>query len=224
MRYDVIFTDIDNTLLDFNAGTRTSLQTLLAQFGRTLTPELLQRFLHINDALWRRYEQGEIEKSQIFSTRFQQYLGELGIETDYLAANAQYARGLQQSAVLLPGALELLDFLHSRCRLFAVTNGVTSTQLPRLKKSGLDRYFERVFISEQMGCKKPEHAFFDQVFQAIAPIDRTRCIILGDSLSSDMQGGRNAGIATCYLGKHTDDPRCDYCIRSLPEFRNVVEN
>lgn len=221
MKYDIILMDIDNTLLDFDAGTKESLQKLLAHFGLELTEQRLARFFEINNALWTAYEHGEIEKSFIFPTRFQQYLGEMGVETDFLAANGMYADGLKESAVLMPHAMELLEQLKGKVLLCAVTNGVTTTQMPRLEKSGLDRYFDGIFISEQMGCKKPEAAFFDKVFSAIGDPDRSRAILLGDSLTSDMQGGRNAGITTCYLGTDPDD-RCDHVIENLTEFLPVL--
>lgn len=223
MRYDVILMDIDNTLLDFHAGTKEALIGLLAGFGETLTPEREARFHVINDRLWTAYEHGEIPKSAIFQRRFAEFLGEMGIETDPLEANEIYARGLQQSAVLMPGCMELLNALQGRCRLFAVTNGVVTTQTPRLKKAGFGPYFEEIFISEAMGCKKPEKEFFDKCFDAIGPVDKRRCIILGDSLTSDMQGGRNAGIATCYLGEDTGDERCDFVISNLMEFLKILQ-
>lgn len=221
MKYDIVLMDIDNTLLDFHAGTRESLEKLLARFGLELTEARLARFFEINNALWTAYEHGEIEKSHIFSTRFGTYLGEMGVETDPLAANDLYSEGLRESAVLMPHTMELMEQLKGRVRLYAVTNAVTSTQNPRMKKSGLDRFFDQVFISEQMGCKKPEKAFFDKVFEAIGQPDRSRSIILGDSLTSDMQGGRNAGIATCYFGTDPDD-RCDYAIEDLRELLPIL--
>ena len=222
MAYDIIFMDIDNTLLDFNAGTADSLRQLLADFGLELTEARLQRFFTINDSLWTAYEHCEIEKSVIFPTRFQRFLGEMGVETDWLAANGRYADGLKQSAVLMPHAMELLDALKGKVPLYGVTNGVVTTQLPRLAKSRLDQYFDQVFISEAMGCKKPEKEFFDKVFDAIGNPDRSRCIILGDSLTSDMQGGRNAGIATCFFGDDPQDDRCDYVIGDLMDFLQVI--
>ena len=223
MAYDVILIDIDNTLLDFNAGTAVSLRQLLGDFGLELTEERLQQFFTINNSLWTAYEHGEIEKSFIFPTRFQRWLGDMGITTDWLAANERYAEGLRQSAVLMPRAMELLDALKGNYPLYAVTNGVVTTQKPRLQKSRLDQYFDQVFISEAMGCKKPEKEFFDKVFDAIGNPDKRRCIILGDSLSSDMQGGRNAGIATCFFGEDPKDDRCDYVIGDLMEFLDVLE-
>ena len=100
-------------------------------------------------------------------------------------------------------------------KLYAVTNGDTMTQEARLRTSGLGAYFDGVFISEQMGCKKPEPAFFDQVFAAIGPVNKKDCLLLGDSLTSDMQGGRNAGVDTCLLGRIEADPRCDYIVGDL---------
>lgn len=223
MRYDVILMDIDNTLLDFDAGTRDSLRALLARFGLELTAEREARFHVLNNALWQQYERGEIEKNVIFETRFAQFLGEMDVFMDPLEANEAYAEGLRHSAVLMPHCRELLDALRGRCRLFAVTNGVVTTQLPRLEQSGLNACFEQVFISEAMGCKKPEPEFFDKCFAAMGPVDKSRCLLLGDSLTSDMQGGRNAGIATCLLGKPTDDPRCDYVIQDLLELLPLLD-
>ena len=222
MKYDIILMDIDNTLLDFNAGTREALTGLLARFDLTLTPALEDRFHAINNRLWTAYEHGEIPKAEIFPTRFREFLGTLGIEMDSLEANAIFARGLQQSAVLIPGCMELLTALRGKYRLFAVTNGVVATQTPRLEKAGFLPFFEQVFISEAMGCKKPEKAFFDKCFRIIGPVDKSRCIILGDSLTSDMQGGRNAGITTCFLGQDTGDPRCDFVISNLMEFLAIL--
>lgn len=221
MAYDLIFMDIDNTLLDFHAATRSALTELLGEWGQTLTPELEGQFHRINNRLWAEYERGEIAKEAIFSRRFTEFLAPLGISADPLAANDRYAQGLRRSAVPMPHAMELLRLLHGRVRMFAVTNGVAATQAPRLEQAGLPQFFERIFISETMGCKKPERAFFDQVFAAIGPVDKSRCILLGDSLTSDMQGGRNAGIATCYYGADPDD-RCDYAITNLLDFAKIV--
>ena len=116
---------------------------------------------------------------------------------------------------------ELAPRLKGKVKLYAVTNGVTTTQTPRLEKSGLLPYFDGVFISEQMGCKKPEAEFFDKVFAAIGVSDRSRTVILGDSLTSDMQGGRNAGIKTCYFGTDPDD-RCDFSITDLTQFPSIL--
>ena len=107
--------------------------------------------------------------------------------------------------------------------MYIITNGNTHTQIPRLAQCGLAPFFKKNFISEEMGCRKPEKRFFDLVFQAIGPEKRDRAIVLGDSLTSDMQGGRNAGLPTCFCGDPAKaDSRCDYVIRSLSEFPAVL--
>lgn len=221
MPYKILLMDIDNTLLDFHAATREALTALLDPYHQSLTPALEARFHQINDRLWADYERGDIQKSEIFPRRFLEFLTPLGIDLDPLVANEQYAQGLRNSAVWMPHAKAMLDVLVGQVRMFAVTNGVASTQGPRLEKAGLPPYFEKIFVSETMGCKKPEKAFFDRVFAAIGPVDRGQCILLGDSLSSDMQGGRNAGIATCYYGTDPDD-RCDYAVTDLLDVIPIV--
>ena len=137
--------------------------------------------------------------------------------------NDLYVDGLKSKIFYKPNCMKFLDAVKGKYKLYALTNGVTLTQQVRLAKSGLEPYFERIFISEQMGCKKPEKEFFDKVFEAIGPVDKSRCIMLGDSLTSDMQGGRNAGIDTCFYGGKIEDPRCDYSICDLMELIPILE-
>ena len=125
----------------------------------------------------------------------------------------------------MPHCRELLEALHGKCRVYVVTNGDTFAQESRIARSVLAHLFDGVFISEQLGCRKPEKVFFDRVFSIIGDELRSRAILVGDSLSSDMQGGRNAGIATCYYGKAENaDDRCDYVIGDLLELLPIVEN
>ena len=218
MGYDVLLIDIDNTLLDFNAASGYAVEKVLTAHGVPYSAEKLTDFIRLNDGYWHRYERGEIEKSVIFENRFRDLLAMYGVHTeDPLGVNAMYADGLMEKIFYMPHCMEFLHAVRGKYRLYAVTNGVTKTQVSRLKTSGLGEYFDGVFISEQMGCKKPEKAFFDKVFAAIGPVDKSRCILLGDSLTSDMQGGRNAGIDTCLLGEPTDDARCDYVVQDLLE-------
>ena len=223
MGYSIILTDIDNTLLDFDRGSAAGVKNVMDYYGVAYSEERLQQYLAVNDGLWKRYERGEIEKEYIFQTRFRDFMAQFGVEADALFANDLYVEGLKSKIYYRPHCMEFLDAVKGKYKLYAVTNGVTLTQQVRLKKSGLDQYFDQVFISEQMGCKKPEKAFFDQVFAAIGPVDKADCILLGDSLTSDMQGGRNAGIATCLIGDATDDPRCDHVISDLMEFLPILE-
>lgn len=223
MGYSVILADVDNTLLDFDKGSAAGVKNVMDYYGVEYTEERLRQYLAINDTFWKQYERGEIEKHRIFEQRFAVFMAKFGVEAEPLFANDLYVEGLKSKIFYEPHCMEFLEAVKGRYKIYAVTNGVTLTQQVRLAKSGLNRYFDGVFISEQMGCKKPEKEFFDKVFAAIGPVDKKDCILLGDSLTSDMQGGRNAGIDTCYIGKATDDPRCDYVISDLMELLPILE-
>ena len=223
MAYKIILADVDNTLLDFDKGSAAGVKNVMDYYGVAYCEEHLQQYLALNDRLWKQYERGEIPKNRIFETRFRDFMAMFGVEAEPLFANDLYVEGLKSKIFYKPHCMEFLDAVKGKYKLYAVTNGVTLTQQVRFQKAGFEPYFDGVFISEQMGCKKPETIFFDQVFAAIGPVDKRECIMLGDSLTSDMQGGRNAGIDTCYIGPATDDPRCDYVISDLMELLPILE-
>ena len=150
--------------------------------------------------------------------RFRLLFGEAGFSADPVSMNRAYFRELGSRRNFMPHCEQALRLLHAKYRSFIVTNGNTDIQNRRIAASGMAQYFDRVFISEQMGCKKPDRLFYDKVFAAIGEDYRTCSIMIGDSLSSDMQGGRNAGIPTCLYGSHdASDPRCDYAVEDLLE-------
>lgn len=217
MSYSVLFLDIDNTLLNFTQGSLAGLRETMEEFGLEYSQEKLERYLAINNGLWEAFERGEIEKDDIYPTRFRRFLAEYGIDADPLVVNARYMEGLRANIFFMPHCMDFLNAVRGKLKLYAVTNGDTLTQEVRLKNSGIGAYFDGVFISEQMGCKKPEKIYFDKVFEAIGDVDRKEVLLLGDSLTSDMQGGRNAGVDTCRLGNAAGDPRCDYVIGDLME-------
>ena len=213
MRYDVVLIDIDDTLFDFRQSSFEALERAFARRDVSFTWEDMPAYEVYNDRLWRAFERGEIPKPLIFTERFRLYFAERGLDIDPEAFNHDYLLYLAEGYAFMPHCRELLEALHGKCRVYVVTNGDTFAQESRIARSGLAHLFDGVFISEQLGCRKPEKVFFD------------RAILVGDSLSSDMQGGRNAGIATCYYGKAENaDDRCDYVIGNLLELLPIVEN
>ena len=145
--------------------------------------------------------------------------------TDELSAAIDRALTLAEGRNFMPHCRELLQALHGKYLVVVVTNGDTYAQERRIEISGMAQYFDHVFISEQLGTKKPEKDFYDKVFQVIGPARREHAIMVGDSLSSDMQGGRNAGIPTCFYGKKENaDERCDYVIEDLLNLLPILEN
>ena len=225
MRFDVVLADMDNTLFDFNADSRQAVKATFERFGFPYSEEERELYFSINHQLWADFEQGRIEKSFIFPTRWQRYMDRRGLSGDPAEVNKYYMEQLAKGSNYMPDAHLLLKTLNDMgCKVCAATNGATHTQQPRLQRSGMLPYFHKVYISEQMGTQKPSREYFDLIFADLGEDKRKTAIVLGDSLSSDMQGGRNAGIATCFFGDPGQaDGRCDYVITELMQFVDIIK-
>ena len=224
MRFRAVLIDIDNTLFDFRESSYAALVEVFQPYGIDFTRENFKRYEVYNDRLWQQFERGEIQQSEIYHERFRLYLNEIGLQADPTEINKAYVQGLAKGYHFMPHCRELLETLHGKYKVFAVTNGDAFAQESRIARSGMAHLFDGIFISEHIGAQKPECAFFDKVFAAIGEEYRNCSIIVGDSLSSDMQGGRNAGIPTCFYGKKEKaDDRCDYVIDDLMQLPIILE-
>lgn len=223
LRYDVILADLDDTLFDFSASARQALAETLSAVGVPPTAALVDDYMAINQRWWERFERGEIPKDAIYVGRYAELFRRHAIDADPAAANERYKDRLWRQRNFKPGCRELLARLRPACRVYVITNGTTETQRLRIADSGLADQFDGVFISEELGSRKPERAFFDRVFDILGQELRPRAIVLGDSLTSDMQGGRNAGLPTCFYGDPARaDDRCDYVITDLLDFPRII--
>lgn len=193
-RYTTILFDVDGTLLDFDEAERRGVSAVMEQFGIAPTPALLKRYHEINQSYWKAFERGDIPKSKIFGSRYQQFFSEMGRTVDGMEAERLYREHLDTCAKPMDGALTLCAYLKERYDLYVVTNGVSQTQYSRLKLSGLDQYFTDVFVSEDAKSQKPQKEYFDYCFARIPEKDLTKMLIVGDSLTSDIRGGKNVGI------------------------------
>jgi 2-haloacid dehalogenase len=216
-----VFWDVDETLLDFGAAQRAALITLFSEFGLgPCTDAMVARYDAINHIFWQRLERGEITKPEVLIGRFEQFFSEYGIDPAVAVPfNDRYQLCLGDTIVHRDDCLRLLDFLKGKVRQYIVSNGTVIAQTKKLDRSGIGKRMDGVFLSEALGAEKPSLAFFDKVFAAIRPVDRREVMIVGDSLTSDMQGGMNAGIVTCwYNPKGTPAPegyRIDHVIKNL---------
>lgn len=197
-RYDILLFDADGTLLDFDRSEDEALKRALQQHGLAYTPSISRRYHEINDSLWKQLEQGQITRDYLQATRFATFLRELGSGESPVSFNLCYRQYLSESAHLIPGAFSLCEKLCSYYTMAIVTNGVAEVQRSRLARSGLNLLFEKVYISEEIGWQKPDKRFFDFVFSDMPIPDKSRVLLIGDSLTSDIQGGSNAGIDTCW--------------------------
>lgn len=208
--------DIDDTLFDFHRSSHAAIADACRVCGVPFSEAFFARYEAVDAGFWQRFERGEIEKETLYIERFRVLFAEFSITADPAAFNAAYFDSLGRQRYFMPHCEQVLPILHEKYRIFIVTNGKTDIQLSRIAVSGVEQYFDGVFISEQMDCKKPDRLFFDKVFATIGEELRPDSVIIGDSLTSDMQGGRNAGIRTCLYGSPSRaDGRCDYAIEDL---------
>lgn len=206
-KYSTLLLDADNTLLDFNAAERHSIKAACERFSIPFSEERATLYSKINLSLWKRHEKGEITRDQIKLFRFEEFIKTVGASVDPREMGAFYEATLATRGDLIPGAAELCRRLRPHYNMYMVTNGLATVQHSRLSASGLLPLFDRVFISEEYGSQKPEKAFFDRIFSEIKEKDKSRICIIGDSMSSDILFGINAGIDTCYFApKGADEP------------------
>lgn len=198
-KYTTLLFDADNTLLDFSLAETTAIKRVCDSFDIAYSEEIRRLYSDINDSLWKQLEKGQITRDIIKIRRFEQFTAALGCSADTRAMADTYIKALSECGMLLKGAKELCEALSKRFDMYIVTNGIATVQKSRLALCGLLPCFNGVFISEEMGSQKPEKRFFDAVFEAITEKDRRKICIIGDSLSSDIQGGINAGIDTCFF-------------------------
>lgn len=200
MKYTTIYFDLDNTLLDFYAAERNAIGKLLSDNGIQPKDEYIKLYSGINIKFWERFERGEIKREDIFEGRFAEFSKTIGVKVDTAKMSAHYFELLSNGHQVINGAENVLKYVKDKdYTVCVVTNGVAKTQHKRIAESGLSMYFDYVFISEDTGHQKPEKEYFDYVLSHTAEKDKNKILIIGDSQSSDILGGINFGIDTCWL-------------------------
>lgn len=226
-----VFIDIDNTLLSFSEYVRHTMQDGFAHFGlKRYEPYMYDIFAEENNKLWRRIEQGTLVFSELEKVRWNIIFARLGIDFDGTVFEKYFRRALYDSAIPMPYANEMLRYLSGKYILCAASNGPYDQQVHRLEIAGMKQYFDYIFISEKLGASKPSEEFFRQAFaelnsgrdEVIMPADT---IIIGDSLTSDIEGGRCYGMKTCFYnigGVESDNIEADYVINELNEVEGIL--
>ena len=226
-RYDIVLLDADNTLFDFNAAEAQALDAVLAEFGWPRDEGTKQTYLEINHALWSAFDRGEAEESFLTVERFRRLGERLGRRADPAEMNRRYLDHLGECSLLLPGAEALCRTLRAAgCRLALATNGVARVQYARLAGSPLKPYLERLFISGEMGTRKPEPAFFRAALSAMGAEDMNRCVMVGDGLGSDVKGALSVGLDVIWFapggGIAPAELKPTYTARSLEEIGSII--
>ncbi len=216
-----LFWDIDDTLLDFKRGEGVAIRQTLSHIGIKPTEETVRLYSEINESLWKKLERGEITRDKILVGRFEMLFSALGFAGNAPSTQDLYFSYLGEQHDFVDGAEAVLDALRGKYRMIAVSNGTTVIQNKRLAASGLNRYFDEIFLSEAIGAEKPSAVFFDACFAALPDIRRDEVLIIGDSLTSDMRGGETAGLLNCWFNPRGKENhlgvRVNYEIRALSE-------
>ena len=223
---EFLFLDLDDTILDFHRAERIALAATLRCFGVEPEECVLQRYHVINRWHWEQLEKGLMTREQVLTGRYAVLFRELGKAVDPKACTAVYERHLASGHFFLPGAEEAVKRLSQKYRLYLASNGTATVQHGRLRSADLYRYFEGIFISQELGANKPSKAFFDACFGRIPDFDPQRAVMVGDSLTSDILGGKNAGLPTVWVNPghkpHTDIVP-DYEIESIAQLETLLE-
>lgn len=227
-KFDIILWDVDQTLLDFNKSQEDALQRSFEKYSRTMDEETLALYVSINDHYWKRHERGEVSKKELLTGRFGTLFSRKGITDIPVGEFADfYQKALGEVYFFRDDSYRLCqEFKEEGIRQYAVTNGVSSTQRNKLHLSGLDKVLDDVFVSEEIGEPKPSRIYFEECFRRIPGFSRDRTLLVGDSLSSDMQGGNNAGVFCCWYNPEEKDNdtnlRIDFEIKNLWELRELI--
>ena len=225
--FEFLFLDLDDTILDFQKAEHIALSKTLRSFGLEPMETVLKRYNLINKAHWEALERKELTREQVLVGRFQVLFEEMGIDAEPVQIARAYEDNLSIGHYFLPGAEEAVKALSKKYKLYLASNGTAKVQAGRLKSADISKYFAEVFVSQELGVNKPSPEYFEKCFARIPNFDKSKAIIVGDSLTSDILGGQNAGIATCWVNPHHKqgraDIRVDYEIEALSQLEELLE-
>ena len=222
---EFLLLDLDDTILDFHKAERIAISKTIREFGVEPTDEVLARYHVINKWHWEQLEQGKLTRAEVLENRFGVLFDELGVKADKAVCARAYEKNLSIGHYFLPGAEAAMEQLSQKYQLYMVTNGTAHVQRPKLAASGVGKYFKDIFISELMGADKPSAEYFARCFARIPGFDIGRAMIVGDSLSSDIQGGINVGMRTCWVNPDhkKGNISADYEIENLSQMEALLD-
>jgi len=227
MKYQVILFDADETLFDFRMSERVALKGALTDFGIEYDENYhLKIYMELNTAIWKEFEEGRITQDKLKIERFRRFATELKIEINEFDMAKSYMKHLSHASFLFAGAEELIINLSKDYKLGIITNGLTDVQNTRIRKSAIAEYFKTIIISEEAKVAKPDARIYDLALSNMNHADKKTVLYVGDSLSSDIQGGINAGIDTCWVNKEKAENKSNiqptYAIQDLSEILNYL--
>lgn len=224
---EFLFLDLDDTILDFHKAERVALEKTLQSFGLVPTDRVMTRYSRINKEHWERLERKEITREFLLVSRFAQLMAEFGIDVPAERCARTYESNLSIGHYFMPGAREAVEALSKKYKLYITSNGTSKIQAGRLESANIGHFFQDIFISQDIGINKPDIEYFRRCFAKIPGFDPQKAMIVGDSLTSDILGGKQAGIAACWVNPKGHPPRADivpdYEIPSLAHLEALLQ-
>ncbi len=226
-KYELILFDLDGTLFDYKKAEEYALKKSMEHFDVNLNPDFcLEKYRKINRQVWLEFERGEISLNELKLKRFKVLFDELSIKQDIKSFSDKYLYYISKSSFVTEGAEEIVFSLYGKYKLALVTNGIYSAQYERLKSSPLKDFFHIFVVSEKIGVAKPDPDFFSYVFKKARHNDKSTALIVGDSLSSDIKGGLNFGIDTCWFNpekiRNEEKISPTYEIEELTQIKDII--
>lgn len=222
---EYVLIDLDGTLLDFGAGERNAFKETINKYSNYVLKEKdYKKFSDINEYYFNEHSKGNMERKEFHYNRFKKIFEYLNLDCPIIEANAFYIESLRYQANPFDDVFEFLDYLKDKYRLFIASNGMTSVQIKRLELAGILKYFEKIYVSEAIGYNKPEEGFFNYIVKDINDYDKSKYIIIGDRLDSDIEGGRGFNIKTVFLdrSKRHGNVDANYHINDLREIKKIL--
>ncbi len=223
MKYTTLLFDLDDTLLDFGKAEDNAITLLLEKYNLPASEKNKRLYSELNKSKWTALEKGEITRKELFATRFPDFFAALGVEADGAKANEEYISFLGKGHFLLDGALETCRQLSEKYSMYIITNGAKKAQDGRLRNSPLMQYFDGVFISEEIGFDKPKKEYFDYVCDHIPEKDKSKILVIGDSLSSDIAGAVSYGLDCCWVNRGAErETDANYTVKKTEDLLLII--
>jgi len=225
-KYKTILFDIDDTLFDFDADQEIAFKNAMKEIGHICTDKMYEDYNIINLGIWEKLNEGKIQLNELFIKRFEIFFDKYGIKQDEKEFNKILTKMFQKTGTPIKGVREVLESLKDKYELVITSNGPKEQQYDRLENADFSKYFSSIFISEEMGYNKPDKRYFEIVFENIENKEKSQILIIGDSISSDITGGKIAGIDTCWYNsknkENITDIKPTYEIKRIEELLEII--